>query len=130
MAVQQPAAECTAIFTACIVSNRPTPCAATIHKTCTDQQSNIPDIQVKGQCSGNTTNTLILANGQLYICSTYLGPFSFGAFVISRFFFFTSIRVNSDGRVSPRNGGSVTSSIINTYVPEKCHLIESGVKKL
>ena len=40
MAVQQPLAECTAIFIVCIVKHHPPPCAMTIHKTCTDQQWN------------------------------------------------------------------------------------------
>ena len=40
VAVQQPLAECTAIFTVCIVKHRPPPCAVTIHKTSTDQQWN------------------------------------------------------------------------------------------
>ena len=48
--VQQPSAECTAIFTVHIVKHRQPSCAVTIHKTCT------------GQCGGNTTNTLILVN--------------------------------------------------------------------
>ena len=40
LAVQQPSAECTAIFTVSIVEHRPPPCAVTIHKTHTDQQRN------------------------------------------------------------------------------------------
>ena len=39
VAVQQPSAECTAIFTVCVLSNiahLPVQCAVTIHKTCTD----------------------------------------------------------------------------------------------
>ena len=40
MAVQQPLAECTAIFIVCIVKHHPPPCAVTIHETCTDQQWN------------------------------------------------------------------------------------------
>ena len=39
-AVQQPLAECTAIFTMCNAEHRQPPCAVTIHKTCTDQQWN------------------------------------------------------------------------------------------
>ena len=37
-AVQQSLVECTTIFTVCIVEHRTPPCAATIHKTCTDQR--------------------------------------------------------------------------------------------
>ena len=39
VAVQQPLAECTDIFTMCvIIEHRPPPCTVTILKTCTDQQ--------------------------------------------------------------------------------------------
>ena len=40
VAIQQPSEECTAIFTVCIVSHRPPPCAVIIHKTCTYQRWN------------------------------------------------------------------------------------------
>ena len=40
VAVQQPPAECTAIFTVCIVSHHPPPCAVTTHKTCTAWRCN------------------------------------------------------------------------------------------
>ena len=40
VAVEQPSAECTAIFTVCIVEHRPPPCAGTIHKTRKDQKWN------------------------------------------------------------------------------------------
>ena len=40
VAVQQPSAECTAIFAVCIVQHRPPPCAVTTHKTCPAQQWN------------------------------------------------------------------------------------------
>ena len=41
VAVQQPLAECTAIFTMCvIIEHRPPPCTVTIHKIFTDQQWN------------------------------------------------------------------------------------------
>ena len=40
VAEKRPSAECTAIFTVCIVYQRLPPCAVTIHKTCTDQQWN------------------------------------------------------------------------------------------
>ena len=66
VAVQQHSAKCTAILTVCIVLHLPPPCAVTIHKTSTDQQWNrfqtVPAYQIKGQCAGNTPNTLILAN--------------------------------------------------------------------
>ena len=38
VAVQPPYAECTAIFTACIVEYRPPPCTVTMNKTRLDQQ--------------------------------------------------------------------------------------------
>ena len=38
--VQQPSAECTAIFTVRIAKYRPPACVVTIHKTRTDQQRN------------------------------------------------------------------------------------------
>ena len=38
VAVLQPLAECTAIFTVCIVEHRPPPCAVAMHKTCTYQK--------------------------------------------------------------------------------------------
>ena len=40
VAVQQLSAECTAIFTVCIVLHRPPPCAVTTHKTCPAQRWN------------------------------------------------------------------------------------------
>ena len=40
VAVQQPLAECTAIFTLYIVRHRSPPCTVKIHKTCSDQQWN------------------------------------------------------------------------------------------
>ena len=62
MAVQQPSAKCTAIFTMFIAIHS----AVTIHKTCTDQQWNglqtVPASEIKGQSAGNTPNTLILAH--------------------------------------------------------------------
>ena len=38
MAVQQPLAECTAIFAMCVVEHRTPLCAVTSHKTCTDRK--------------------------------------------------------------------------------------------
>ena len=40
VAVLQPLAECTAIFTVCIVEHRPPPCAVTVHKTIAYQKAN------------------------------------------------------------------------------------------
>ena len=64
LAVQQPSAECTAIFTVCIVQHRPTPSAVTIHENWMDQRWNGYQHSVGIQCAGNTPNTLILANGR------------------------------------------------------------------
>ena len=36
-AVHQPSAECTAIFTLCVIEHPPPPFAVTIYKTCTGQ---------------------------------------------------------------------------------------------
>ena len=62
LAVRQPSATCTAIFTMFIAIHS----AVTIHKTCTDQQWNglqtVPASEIKGQSAGNTPNTLILAH--------------------------------------------------------------------
>ena len=55
VAVQQPLAECTAIFTLYIVKHRSPPCTVKIHKAAqiysgTDSK----DSKIKGQCAGNT----------------------------------------------------------------------------
>ena len=64
VAVQQPLAECNAIFTVCIVAHRPPSCAVITHKTCqlnigTDSKT-VPASKTEGKCAGNTSNISIL----------------------------------------------------------------------
>ena len=55
VAVLQPLAECTALFTVCIVEHRPPPCALTMHKTYTYQKANgfQDSVRIKAQRNKN-----------------------------------------------------------------------------
>ena len=64
MRTQSLANLCAAIFTVYFVLHCPPPCAMAINKTCTDQlwdrREDSPAPKSKGQCVGNTPNTLIV----------------------------------------------------------------------
>ena len=79
VAVQQPSAGCTAIFTVCIFQHRPPPCAVTTHETWIDQWWTGCQHSARIQCAGNTPNTLILAHGrELEILMVTEEPLCFG----------------------------------------------------
>ena len=63
LAVQPPLAECTAIFTVCIIEHRPPPYAVIIHQPAQihsgPDSKTMPASKTKGQCTGNIPNTLI-----------------------------------------------------------------------
>ena len=63
LAVQQPSAGCTAIFTVCAVQHRPPSSAVTIQENWMDQPWNGYQHSVGIRCAGNAPNTLILSNG-------------------------------------------------------------------
>mgnify|MGYP001798058788 CR=1 FL=1 len=66
VAVQQPLAECTFIFTVVLSNTAHLPVQWQYTKptqiNCGVDSKTVPASKIKGQCAGNTPNTLILAN--------------------------------------------------------------------